>query len=131
MQPELRDTIAPVDCPQCGSSNVELEKRFEKWWRVCCRNCPNHGADSLEQKLAVEAWNKKALGVVRAIKVEKDYATCPCGERIKLNREGRPLEIGGQTFFGELAAVNCPKCKREVWINSDKPRVQITRQGSA
>lgn len=131
MEIQLRDTVAPIDRPKCSTSDVALEKRFEKWWRVRCRNCPNFGPDSLEQTLAIGAWNKKAEGVVHAINVEKDHATCPCGERIKLRRAGPSLEIDGQTFFGELTAVGCPRCKREVWINAHKPRVRISREGIA
>jgi hypothetical protein len=51
--------------------------------------------------------------VVRAAKVEYSFATCTCGEKIKL--EPGPLRQSSEGIrFPVLTAVICPKCHSEV-----------------
>jgi hypothetical protein len=51
--------------------------------------------------------------VVRAAKAEYGFATCTCGERIKLE-PGPVLQISEGIHFPVLVGVICPKCTSEV-----------------
>jgi hypothetical protein len=50
--------------------------------------------------------------IVRALAVERNYATCPCGERIKLETKVLPVKVAEDTYrVTHLVAIICPKCR--------------------
>jgi hypothetical protein len=56
--------------------------------------------------------------IVSALRVEKNYATCPCGERIKLEAKVLPVKVGNNTYrVTPLVAVICPKCRSAVKVD--------------
>jgi hypothetical protein len=57
--------------------------------------------------------------VVRAVKVEDRFASCTCGEKIKLEPRGPVLKSSRGVHFPVLVAVICPKCGAEVRLDSD------------
>jgi hypothetical protein len=60
--------------------------------------------------------------VVRAAKIEYSFATCTCGEKIKLE-PGPLIQTREGIQFPVLVATICPKCHAEVKFNSDKSKI--------
>ena len=58
--------------------------------------------------------------IVRAVKIEGGFATCVCGNKIKLEPEGPILKYGKREFLPHLIGVICRKCNREVRLDSDE-----------
>lgn len=58
--------------------------------------------------------------VVRAIKIGDGFATCPCGEKIRLQPDAPMLKSSEDSHFPELVAVRCPKCRAEVRLDLDE-----------
>src|ERR1043166_4952862 len=89
--PKLRDTAAPVNCPNCLSPQVALEERWEKWLHVRCRRCGESGPDFLDTQQAVAGWNKRAQNTVHAVNVDRDSVTCVCRKKIQVKWDAPPL----------------------------------------
>jgi hypothetical protein len=56
------------------------------------------------------SWPRKA---VRAAKVEYLFATCTCGEKIKLE-PGPVQQTSGGVHFPVLVGIICPRCHSEM-----------------
>jgi hypothetical protein len=54
---------------------------------------------------------------VYAASLDEDYATCPCGERIKLKKDLPPLLLpDGRMLWRELLSVLCRNCGSTVTL---------------
>ena len=61
--------------------------------------CSNEGVSRSNRKIF---W---------ALRVDKNFATSPCGERIKLDTKALPRKVAKATYrIAHLVAVICPKC---------------------
>jgi hypothetical protein len=60
--------------------------------------------------------------VVRAARVDYRYATCTCGNKIKLE-PGPVLQTREGIHFPVLVGVICPKCHAEVRLGSDESKI--------
>jgi hypothetical protein len=58
--------------------------------------------------------------IVRAVRIEGGFATCVCGNKIKLQPDGPTLKSGKREFLPVLVGVICPKCGAEVRLDSDE-----------
>jgi hypothetical protein len=63
--------------------------------------------------------------IVRAVKIQGGFATCVCGNTIKLEPEGPILKYGKREFLPHLIGVICRKCNREVRL--DDARIEISQ----
>jgi hypothetical protein len=64
--------------------------------------------------------NPRSRKVVRAVKIADGCATCPCGKKIRLQRDGPILKSGKREFLPVIVGVICPKCGAEVRLDSDE-----------
>ena len=68
--------------------------------------CSNEGMSRTDRKIF---W---------AVRLDKNFATCPCGERIKLDTNALPRKVAKDTYrIAHLVAVICPKCLSGVKID--------------
>ena len=58
--------------------------------------------------------------VASVIVIFYGFATCVCGNKIKLEPEGPILKYGKREFLPHLIGVICRKCNREVRLDSDE-----------
>ena len=67
---------------------------------------------------STKSMSRALRNVVRAIGIERDYATCPCGEKIKLERKVLPLKVAKHTYrVTNVVAVICPNCLSGVRVD--------------
>jgi hypothetical protein len=64
--------------------------------------------------------------VVRVVKIEGGFATCVCGNRIKLEPEGPILKYGKREFLPYLVGVICRKCNREIRLDDERIKISQT-----
>jgi hypothetical protein len=64
--------------------------------------------------------------IVRAVKIEGGFATCVCGNRIKLEPEGPILKYGKREFLPHLVGVICRKCNREIRLDDERIKISQT-----
>ena len=64
--------------------------------------------------------------IVRAVKIEGGFATCVCGNKIKLEPEGPILKYGKCEFLPHLIGVICRKCNREVRLDDERIKISQT-----
>ena len=62
--------------------------------------------------------------IVRAVKIEGGFATCVCGNKIKLEPEGPILKYGKREFLP--IGVICRKCNREVRLDDERIKISQT-----
>jgi hypothetical protein len=59
-------------------------------------------------------------------KIEGGFATCVCGNKIKLEPKGPILKYGKREFLPHLVGVICPKCNREVRLDDERTEISQT-----
>jgi hypothetical protein len=79
-------------------------------------------AEKKKRTAKVLPFPSRPRKVVRAAKVDYEFATCPCGEKIKLE-PGPLLQSSEGIQFPVLAGVICPKCNPEVRLGTDKSKI--------
>ena len=62
--------------------------------------------------------------IVRAVKIEGGFATCVCGNKIKLEPEGPILKYGKREFLP--IGVICRKCNREIRLDDERIKISQT-----
>jgi len=73
---------------------------------------------SKTKKTKVIPFPSQPRKVVRAAKVEYHFATCTCGERIKLE-PGPALQTSEGLHFPVLVGLICPKCYTDVRLGGE------------
>jgi len=63
--------------------------------------------------------------IVRAVKIQDGFATCICGNKIKLEPEGPLLKHGKREFLPHLIGGICRQCNREIRL--DDERIEISQ----
>jgi hypothetical protein len=78
----------------------------------------NDMAGKKKKSAKVIPFPSRPRKVVRAAKVEYSFATCTCGEKIKLE-PGPVRQTSEGIHFPVLVGVICPKCHSEVRLGGE------------